>query len=144
MAGRIDDARREYERVRKSRGENNPDVVAAKTTLDALLARQGELQVVEARAAAEASIKIQPGELVTVSIMSLMGPDVETVKTTRVDANGNINLPYIKEIKAQGQIVVSISASMMTTVCDAAVSSCSPMTIRTTFGVSGKSREPAP
>lgn len=102
MAGRIDDARREYDRVRKSRGENNPDVIAAKTTLDSLLARRRELVVAQARAAAEASIKIQPGELVTVSIMSLMGPDVETVKTTRVDADGNINLPYIKEIKAQG------------------------------------------
>jgi beta-lactamase regulating signal transducer with metallopeptidase domain len=45
---------------------------------------------------------IAPDELVTVSIMGLVGPDVETVKTSRADADGNIRLPYIGEIKAQG------------------------------------------
>ena len=46
---------------------------------------------------------IGPDELVTVSIMDLVGQGVETVKTSRVDADGNINLPYVGAVKANGQ-----------------------------------------
>jgi beta-lactamase regulating signal transducer with metallopeptidase domain len=48
------------------------------------------------------STLIAPNELVTVSVMGLVGPDVETLKTSRVDADGNIRLPYVGEVKAEG------------------------------------------
>jgi hypothetical protein len=41
-------------------------------------------------------------ELVTVSIMDLVGPGVETVKTSRVDDDGSISLPYVGAVKAKG------------------------------------------
>jgi hypothetical protein len=45
---------------------------------------------------------IREDQLVMVSVMDLTGPGVETVKTSRVDENGNISLPHAGLIKAAG------------------------------------------
>ena len=42
------------------------------------------------------------GERITVSIMDLTGPGVETIKTARVDEDGNITLPQVGPVKAEG------------------------------------------
>jgi protein involved in polysaccharide export with SLBB domain len=41
-------------------------------------------------------------DLISVSITDLVGPGVETVKTARVSESGNISLPLIGQIKAEG------------------------------------------
>jgi beta-lactamase regulating signal transducer with metallopeptidase domain/protein involved in polysaccharide export with SLBB domain len=58
---------------------------------------------------------IDVDELVTVSIMDLVGAGVETVKTSRVDADGNINLPYVGLVKASGLREVELEKAIAKT-----------------------------
>ena len=41
-------------------------------------------------------------DLISVSITDLVNPGIETVKTTRISETGNISLPYINQLKAEG------------------------------------------
>ncbi len=45
---------------------------------------------------------IGKGDLVAVSITDLVGPGVETTKTARVSDSGNINLPLVGQVHAEG------------------------------------------
>jgi beta-lactamase regulating signal transducer with metallopeptidase domain len=84
-----------------SLGEKHPkvaqldaEIAAKKRLMDQLalsfLAQQGR------------PTKIKNGDLVAVSVMDLVGPGVETVKTARVDGDGHISLPYIGRVNAAG------------------------------------------
>jgi polysaccharide biosynthesis/export protein len=45
---------------------------------------------------------IGKGDLVSVSVTDLVGPGVETTKTARVSDSGNINLPLVGQVHAEG------------------------------------------
>lgn len=45
---------------------------------------------------------VQIDDLIAVSIMDLAGPGVETTKTSRIDADGKISLPYVGLVKIDG------------------------------------------
>jgi polysaccharide biosynthesis/export protein len=52
--------------------------------------------------AAEVDYLIGKNDLLTVSITDLMGPGVETVKSVRVSESGNVSLPLVGQVRAQG------------------------------------------
>lgn len=52
--------------------------------------------------ASEADYVVGKNDLISVTIGDLVGPGVETTKTTRVSESGNISLPLIGQIKAAG------------------------------------------
>ena len=45
---------------------------------------------------------IGANDMLNVSISDLVGPGVETIKSTRVSESGNISLPLLGQIKAEG------------------------------------------
>lgn len=69
---------------------------------DEIAARETALQQVRTAFAHAATrpTRINAGDLVAVSIMDLVGLDV--TKTTRIDGDGTINLPYVGSVKAAG------------------------------------------
>src|SRR5437870_275955 len=52
--------------------------------------------------AEERDYTLGKNDLITVSITDLVNPGVETVKTTRISETGNISLPYIGQLRAEG------------------------------------------
>jgi polysaccharide export outer membrane protein len=52
--------------------------------------------------AAEVDYVVGKNDLLTVSITDLMGPGVETIKSVRVSESGNISLPLVGQVRAQG------------------------------------------
>ncbi|MGB7158440.1 MAG: M56 family metallopeptidase [Tepidisphaeraceae bacterium] len=72
--------------------------------------RRSALEVLETAPAANA--KIKPGDLVTVSAMHIAGEGVETVKTSRVDADGKLRLPQGQIMKAAGLSPVQLEAEV--------------------------------
>lgn len=60
------------------------------------------VEVVEMRNRPRAKPEIAADELIIVSVMDLVGPGVESVRTVRPDDEGNIRLAYVGEMKAVG------------------------------------------
>src|SRR6188474_1237032 len=52
--------------------------------------------------AAEVDYVIGKNDLLTISITDLMGPGVETLKSVRVSESGNVSLPLVGQVRAQG------------------------------------------
>jgi protein involved in polysaccharide export with SLBB domain len=45
---------------------------------------------------------VGPNDLLNISITDLVGPNIETVKQARVSESGNVSLPLLGQIKAEG------------------------------------------
>ena len=93
----------EFRRAQRSQAlnEKHPEVAA----LDAEINQTKRFM--DAMAAAHRDrvnqpTKLKNGDLVTVSVMDLVGQGVETVKTARIDGDGTISLPYTGAVKAAG------------------------------------------
>ena len=56
--------------------------------------------------------KIGPGDLLNVSITDLVGPGVETVKSTRVTDSGQISMPLVGAIPVSGQTAIELEKSI--------------------------------
>ena len=97
----LSDLQSERARTGQSVGEKHPSVVALdnqiKTTRQMITSLGDQYRQHWAR-----PTKLKAGDLVTVSIMDLVGQGVETVKTSRIDGDGTISLPYTGAVKAAG------------------------------------------
>src|SRR5688572_22931614 len=51
---------------------------------------------------AQGDYRISKNDLVSVEIAELQGPATQTVKTTRVSETGNVSLPFIGQVRAEG------------------------------------------
>ena len=56
---------------------------------------------------------ISRNDILTVSISDLQGPGIETVKQTRVSESGNISLPYIGQIQAEGLTEIELEREII-------------------------------
>jgi protein involved in polysaccharide export with SLBB domain len=63
--------------------------------------------------------RISPGDLLSVSITDLVGPNVETVKTCRVTEKGAISMPLIGSIQAAGNTEAELEKTIMNAYRDA-------------------------
>jgi protein involved in polysaccharide export with SLBB domain len=76
-----------------------------KALRDNNVAASAMVSVLRLESADRANVKIgpvAPGEVLRVSLMDLAGPGVETVKTAKVAANGQIAMPLAGAIKVDG------------------------------------------
>ena len=82
-------------------GENHPAALARTNQIAAL---EAELKTLRdwRKTTSTQPTKLKNGDLVTVSIMDLVGQGVETVKTARIDGDGTISLPFMGAVKAAG------------------------------------------
>ncbi|MDQ3438793.1 MAG: polysaccharide biosynthesis/export family protein [Planctomycetota bacterium] len=94
----------ERDELRQTRGEQHLRVVELTNKIaqhEKALRALGPVKEQLARAATQPT-KLKVGDLVTVSVMDLVGPGVETIKTARIDGDGTINMPYAGQVKASG------------------------------------------
>jgi polysaccharide export outer membrane protein len=56
---------------------------------------------------------ISRNDTLTISISDLQGPGIETVKQTRVSESGNISLPYIGQLRAEGLTEIELEQSIV-------------------------------
>src|SRR5207248_4795094 len=56
---------------------------------------------------------IGKGDLISVSITDLVGPGVESTKTTRVSESGNISLPLVGQIHTEGLTEAQLEQSII-------------------------------
>src|SRR5437870_197747 len=56
---------------------------------------------------------ISRNDVLTISISDLQGPGIETVKQTRVSETGNISLPYIGQLRAEGLTEIELEQSVV-------------------------------
>jgi polysaccharide export outer membrane protein len=62
---------------------------------------------------------IGKNDLITVSITDLVGPGVETVKSSRVSESGNVSLPMVGQVKAAGETEAQLEQSIVKAYRDA-------------------------
>lgn len=91
----------ERERKVRSVGEKHPSIVDLDTRIKPV-EKLIRLYGAQRRKEMMQPTKLKTGDLVTVSVMDLVGQGVETVKTARVNGDGMINLPYAGRVKASG------------------------------------------
>src|SRR5439155_10354910 len=70
-------------------------------------------------AANEQDYVIGRNDLLTISITDLVGPGVETVKSVRVSESGNISLPLIQQVRAEGLTEAQLEAAIQRAYRDA-------------------------
>ena len=63
--------------------------------------------------AEEQDYVIGKNDLLNISITDLIGPNIETVKTARVSESGNISLPLIGQVHAQGLTEVQLETEII-------------------------------
>jgi protein involved in polysaccharide export with SLBB domain len=56
---------------------------------------------------------ISRNDILTISISDLQGPGIETVKQARVSESGNISLPYIEQIRAEGLTEIGLEQAIV-------------------------------
>jgi protein involved in polysaccharide export with SLBB domain len=57
--------------------------------------------------------KISRNDTLTISISDLQGPGIETVKQTKVSESGNISLPYIGQVHAEGLTEIDLEKEIV-------------------------------
>jgi bla regulator protein BlaR1 len=92
----------EREELTRTLGADHPHVVAADAKIKMKQMQIGAQADALRKQQQRTSTTINPNDLVAISVMNLVANGVETTKTMRVDAEGNISLPYLGPIKAQG------------------------------------------
>ena len=101
LTDRLNDVRMKRQKLLASVGPEHAHVRATDPEIKALedqLQRLGE----QRRAALRRPVVLKPGDLVTVSVMNLVAHGVESMKTMRVDGDGNVSFPYVGRVKAEG------------------------------------------
>jgi polysaccharide biosynthesis/export protein len=56
---------------------------------------------------------VSRNDVLTISISDLQGPGIETVKQTRVSESGNISLPYIGQVRAEGLTEIELEREIV-------------------------------
>ena len=56
---------------------------------------------------------VSRNDILTISISDLQGPGIETVKQARVSESGNISLPYIGQLRAEGLTEIELEQSIV-------------------------------
>ena len=56
---------------------------------------------------------ISRNDVLTISISDLQGPGIETVKQTKVSESGNISLPYIGQVRAEGLTEIDLEREIV-------------------------------
>lgn len=56
---------------------------------------------------------VSRNDILTISISDLQGPGIETVKQTRVSESGNISLPYIGQVRAEGLTEIELEREIV-------------------------------
>jgi polysaccharide export outer membrane protein len=56
---------------------------------------------------------VSRNDVLTISISDLQGPGIETVKQTKVSESGNISLPYIGQIRAEGLTEIDLEREIV-------------------------------
>jgi polysaccharide export outer membrane protein len=56
---------------------------------------------------------VSRNDTLTISISDLQGPGIETVKQTRVSESGNISLPYIGQLRAEGLTEIELEQAIV-------------------------------
>ncbi len=101
---RIAQLKAQRDQMRKQYSPNHPAMQKIEDQI--------ETEIAAARMHAERPTTIARDERVTVSIVGLLSNDSESIKTARVDADGNINLPYVGAVKAEGLKAVELEKAV--------------------------------
>ncbi len=107
------------------RWEQEPQVVPILSTLDPGVDEPTPefLQATDVTAAdlvpSSHDYVIGKNDLITISITDLVGPGVETVKSSRVSESGNISLPLVGQVKASGLTEAQLEEAIVAAYRDA-------------------------
>jgi protein involved in polysaccharide export with SLBB domain len=94
---------------------------AAALYLPALAPAMQALAPANSRLQAPDDNTIRVNDLLTIELHDLLGPGLQTVKTTRVTESGMISLPMIGKLKAQGLKLAELEAAIQKAYRDAKV-----------------------